>query len=131
MIAVLLATAMLPADESAGRRSSLIGDWAYVDPHRDASLPVEPCETDNGVRYERGGRFSTFMGDVRGRWRVRGRSLWERVTQEEDDATGRVTAVRAGETRSVVRWLSPDHVNIVVAPGEVQGLVRCPAASRR
>lgn len=107
--------------------AGLVGDWRYVPALSNARAPIELCETDNGIRYTRDGRFTTFMADARGRWRLRGRELRERVTHSENEETGRVTAVREPETLATLRWLSPDHVNLVTRAG-VQGLIRCRAA---
>lgn len=108
--------------------AGLIGVWQYAPALRDARSPVEPCGSDHGIRYEPDGRFTTLTGDASGTWRTEGRWLIERVTHEADEATGRDRKVRNPQTRTRLQWLSSDRVNLIMAPGKVQGMIRCPGA---
>ena len=103
---------------------TLVGDWAFVDAHRDASKPVELCETDFGARYERDG---TFIGyEEEGRWSAAGEELTEIVEREMVEG-GDLVAVKPTRRVFRLRWLSPDHVNIE-KDGEMSGMIRCPPA---
>ena len=105
---------------------TLVGDWALVDAHRDASMPVEECATDYGLSYAADGTWRTFFGDESGTWSRKGDVASERVTRREDDVNGD-RAVREHSYSYRLRWFGPDHVNIVNEDG-ASGMIRCPPA---
>lgn len=101
----------------------IVGDWAYG----PATPAVEACETDNGVRYGADRRFTSFAGDVRGTWRLDGRTLTEQVTHRRD-AGARERRVWPKPTRNTLRWPSSNAVVITDPDGRAQALRRCRAA---